>query len=87
MSTVRRSTKETDVTVEVGAGGAEPSQVVETTDAFLDHMLATMARYAGLDLVIRASGDLDHHLREDVALTLGRALAELRPATCARKSG
>ena len=40
--------------------------------------------YAGLRLQLRARGDLPHHLAEDVALTLGRALREAIPAACRR---
>jgi len=43
-------------------------------------MLVTFARYAGLGLEVCASGDLRHHLIEDVAIALGAALfAELPP--------
>ncbi len=84
MTTVRRTTTETDVTVELALGSATPTAKVSTGDGFLDHMLGTLARYAGLDLSLTATGDLPHHLVEDVALALGRAIRELTPATCAR---
>jgi imidazoleglycerol-phosphate dehydratase len=84
LTTVRRTTTETDVTVSLVLTSAAPTQVVETTDGFLDHMIVTLAKYAGWDVAVRATGDLDHHLREDVALTLGRALLESTPPTCAR---
>lgn len=81
-ATAERSTRETTVRVEVavGTGRAE----VDTTVPFLDHMMVTFARYAGLDLVLHARGDLRHHLIEDVALTLGAAMARATPATAAR---
>lgn len=81
-ATAERSTRETTVRVEVavGTGRAE----VDTTVPFLDHMMVTFARYAGLDLVLHARGDLRHHLVEDVALTLGAAMARATPATAAR---
>jgi imidazoleglycerol-phosphate dehydratase len=47
-------------------------------------MLVTFARYAGLDLAVLATGDLPHHLIEDVAICVGAALAALLPATAAR---
>ena len=77
-----RRTRETVVRVEavVGTGTAD----VSTTVAFLDHMMTVLARYSGIDLVIRAEGDLRHHIIEDVALTVGPAIAEALPATCAR---
>lgn len=77
-----RQTKETTVRVEMrlGTGVAD----IQTTVPFLDHMMTVLARYAGLDLTIRAQGDLRHHLIEDVALTVGAAMAAVIPATAAR---
>jgi imidazoleglycerol-phosphate dehydratase len=82
MSVVVRETRETRVRVELerGTGTAR----VDTSEPFLDHMLATLARYAGLDLTVSARGDLRHHLVEDVAIAVGAALAELVPAHAAR---
>jgi imidazoleglycerol-phosphate dehydratase len=86
MTTITRTTKETTVSVSISVeiGDPSPSVSISTSDPFFDHMIATLARYAGLGLAITASGDLDHHLTEDVALTLGRALREVTPETCAR---
>jgi imidazoleglycerol-phosphate dehydratase len=53
-------------------------------EQFLDHMLVALARCSGIDITMEASGDLKHHLIEDVAITLGQALAAFAPATCAR---
>ena len=64
MSALTRQTNETKVRVEL-RDGLEPA--ARTGDAFLDHMLATLTRYAGLPLVVEANGDLRHHLVEDVA--------------------
>jgi imidazoleglycerol-phosphate dehydratase len=82
MSTITRDTNETRISVELarGTGAAE----VETGERFLDHMLATFARYAGLDLTVRAHGDLRHHLIEDVAICVGAAVADLLPRSAAR---
>ena len=81
MTLVRRTTETTvRVTAARGAGRAE----VSTTVPFLDHMMTVLARYAGLDLSITASGDLRHHIIEDVALALGPAIAATIPATAAR---
>ena len=80
--TVERRTRETDVRVALrpGTGTAD----VTTTVPFLDHMLVALARYGALDLEVRATGDLRHHLVEDVALALGEALARAFPPTGAR---
>ena len=82
MSTVTRRTKETDITLTVtrGTGTAD----VATGHGFLDHMLVAFARYSALDLHVRATGDLPHHLIEDVAICLGTAVAAELPPTCAR---
>lgn len=71
---------------EVGpaAGGGPSSPGITTDDAFLTHMLVTLAKYARLPLTIKATGDLRHHLIEDVAITLGTLLGRDTPATCAR---
>jgi imidazoleglycerol-phosphate dehydratase len=81
MSVVVRETKETRVRVSMkpGSGGT-----ADTGIAFLDHMLATFGRYAGLELSVEARGDLPHHLIEDVAITVGAALAAMLPPTAAR---
>lgn len=69
---VTRKTKETRVTVKLDLAGSGRYDV-ETDNRFLTHMMETWARYAGFDLDLRATGDLDHHLVEDVAITLGQA--------------
>lgn len=82
MTVIVRETTETSIRVELerGAGRAE----IGTTIPFLDHMMTTFARYAGVDLRISARGDLRHHLIEDVAIATGAALASFLPATAAR---
>ena len=70
-----RKTKETDITVEVkldGTGRSEPKTGIK----FLDHMLDSMATHGLLDLKVKATGDLQHHMVEDVAITLGKALSQ-----------
>jgi imidazoleglycerol-phosphate dehydratase len=81
---VERETGETRVRLTLARGPADTSSGIATTDAFLDHMLATLARHAGLVLHLEARGDLRHHLVEDVAITLGLALRQETPALCAR---
>lgn len=76
--TVRRVTRETDVTVTVDLDGSGVADV-ETGVGFYDHLLGSFAHHGLLDLTIRATGDLqvdDHHTVEDVALVLGAAVAE-----------
>jgi imidazoleglycerol-phosphate dehydratase len=82
MTRLERTSKETRVSVELGRGQA-PARV-ETRLDFFNHMLSTLARYGGLVLVLRAEGDLVHHLMEDVGITLGQSLRKLVPKTAAR---
>lgn len=90
MSRLKRETRETRVRVALsdGPAGAAPigrdAATIATGEPFLDHMLITLARYAGLQLQVDAEGDLRHHLIEDVAITLGTLLGRDTPATCAR---
>jgi imidazoleglycerol-phosphate dehydratase len=82
MTVITRSTRETQIRVEIQRGTGEAA--VETTVQFLDHMLVTLGRYSGLDLSVTATGDLRHHIVEDVAISLGQALAAFVPPTAAR---
>lgn len=82
MSTIERETRETTIRVTVLRAGGEIT--VDTSVPFLDHMLLTWARYAGVGLTLHARGDLRHHLIEDVGIALGTALKGAIPATAAR---
>ena len=69
----RRTTRETDVSVELCLDG-QGSASVGTGVPFLDHMLDALARHGLFDLEVRASGDTavdDHHTVEDVGIVLG----------------
>ncbi|HEX6259931.1 MAG TPA: imidazoleglycerol-phosphate dehydratase [Woeseiaceae bacterium] len=79
-----RETGETTVTVQLGGLAAGTRPEIETGDVFLNHMLVTLARYSGLPLGVQATGDMRHHLVEDVAITLGQALRDYVPAACGR---
>ena len=82
MTVVTRETKETTIRCEVVAGTGVAQ--VSTGQPFLDHMLVAFAKYSGLDITIRATGDLAHHLIEDVAICVGAAVRGTIPATAAR---
>ncbi|MGH9820239.1 MAG: bifunctional histidinol-phosphatase/imidazoleglycerol-phosphate dehydratase HisB [Pyrinomonadaceae bacterium] len=73
----RRTTKETDISIDLNLDGSGISQI-NTGISFFDHMLDQLARHGSLDLTIEAKGDLDideHHTIEDVAVTLGEAFS------------
>jgi imidazoleglycerol-phosphate dehydratase len=80
--TIERKTRETDIRVELSADA--DATAVQTGIPFLDHMMVTLARYAGVGLQLTATGDLPHHLIEDVAICVGLAVADYLPATAAR---
>jgi len=82
MTLVQRETSETRIRLEVVRGTGKAT--VSTGLRFLDHMMNTLARYSRLDLSLEASGDLKHHLIEDVGIAFGTALVDLTPPTCAR---
>jgi imidazoleglycerol-phosphate dehydratase len=82
MSVVERETSETRVRLELTRG--EGRATIATGQRFLDHMMNTLARYSRLDLSLQATGDLRHHLIEDVGIAFGAAVADLTPPTCAR---
>src|ERR1700687_4813068 len=75
---IQRDTRETQIFMAVNLDGQGKSNLASGI-AFLDHMLDQVARHGGLDLTVRAKGDLQidaHHTLEDIGITLGMALAK-----------
>ena len=74
-ASVRRETRETQISVELNLDGTGESRF-NTGIAFLDHMLDQVARHGLIDLSIEAKGDVHidhHHTVEDIGITLGQA--------------
>jgi imidazoleglycerol-phosphate dehydratase len=69
----RRETRETQISVKINLDGCGKNRV-ETPIAFLNHMLTSIATHSFIDLEVEAKGDLQHHITEDTAITLGEAL-------------
>lgn len=77
-ASVHRTTRETNVAVDIDLDGRGTAQV-STGVPFLDHMLDAVGRHGLFDLTVRAEGDTqvdDHHTVEDVGIVLGKAVRE-----------
>lgn len=75
---ITRETLETDIRLELNVDGVGKSEI-NTGIGFFDHILTSLAFYAGFDLALNCRGDLhvdSHHTVEDVGLCLGAALKE-----------
>ena len=73
---LERETKETQVECELNLDG-EGKASVNTGIGFFDHMLELLAFHSGMNLYLRADGDLDvddHHTIEDCGILLGKVM-------------
>ena len=77
-ATVKRKTKETDITINLDVDG-KGQAAIETGMPFFNHMLDSFSRHGFFNVDIQAKGDLAvdyHHTVEDVGLALGQAFKE-----------
>ena len=78
MISKQRTTKETEISVELDLNGSGKS-TINTGVGFFDHMLEAFSKHALIDLNVSCKGDThidDHHSVEDVGIVIGQALAE-----------
>jgi imidazoleglycerol-phosphate dehydratase len=71
-ATVTRETKETSIKVELNIEGKGQSEIT-TGIRFFDHMLSQLAQHGIFDIKLSATGPDQHHVVEDVAISLGKA--------------
>ena len=77
-ASVKRKTRETDISVAVDLDGTGKARI-QTGVGFFDHMLEQVARHSLIDVTISAKGDLhidQHHTVEDVGIALGQAIKQ-----------
>lgn len=73
---VTRTTKETDILIELNLDGSGKC-TADTGVGFFDHMLEGFAKHGLFDLNVKVKGDLnvdDHHTIEDTGIALGEAI-------------
>lgn len=73
MKRISRKTEETEV---IATFNAEKTEI-ETGIYFFDHILQTIAKISGYNIEVKAKGKDSHHLIEDVAICLGKSIAEI----------
>lgn len=77
-ASVTRTTRETDISVDINIDG-EGLYEVNTGIGFFDHMLNGFARHGFMDLNVTTKGDTwvdGHHTVEDTGIVLGQAFLE-----------
>lgn len=75
---LQRTTKETDISIELKLDG-NGNATVDTGIGFFDHMLEGFARHGFFDLDCRVKGDLQvdgHHTVEDTGIVLGSCIKQ-----------
>ena len=70
---IKRKTKETNINLELNLDGKGIYEV-NTGISMFDHLLSQITKHGLFDITLSASGDDKHHLIEDVAICLGKAL-------------
>ena len=75
---VTRNTSETKIQISINLDGTGKAELASGVP-FLDHMLDLFRKHSGIGLSLKCIGDKEidmHHSTEDIAITLGSALAK-----------
>jgi imidazoleglycerol-phosphate dehydratase len=75
LSVIKRETAETNVSLELVLDGSGVGET-NTGIRIFDHLIAQIARHGLFDIKLSAVGNDQHHVVEDVAICLGRAINE-----------
>ena len=72
---INRETRETSIKAAVNLDGTGKISV-QTGISFLDHLIISFGKHSMIDLTIKAKSldNIEHHLIEDVAITIGTAI-------------
>jgi imidazoleglycerol-phosphate dehydratase len=73
--TIKRTTKETDVSVRINLDG-QGKISVNTGISFLDHLITAFGKHSLINLHVKSKSldNIEHHLIEDVAIAIGSAV-------------
>jgi imidazoleglycerol-phosphate dehydratase len=72
---ILRDTTEVNIKGELHIDGTGNAKIHTGFDA-LDHLLTLFAFHGLFDLELQATGDLPHHIIEDIGIALGKAFKE-----------
>ena len=71
---ITRKTAETEISIELNLDGSGIYEI-DTGYKFMDHMLTLLTRHSRIDLKLKATGDLTHHIIEDIGIALGECFS------------
>jgi len=74
-SVLKRETKETNINLSLSIDGSGKWDMNSGISMF-DHLLAQLSQHGLFDIKLSATGIDQHHVVEDVAITLGKAFAQ-----------
>jgi len=74
-SSINRKTKETSISVSVNLDGTGKT-TIKTGINFLDHLITSFGKHSMMDLKVntKSNDNIEHHLIEDTAITIGLAV-------------